>query len=141
MGYRSNVGIVLSRTAEAKLQDEIGSCTGDIRQEVESLLDVAEYKQSDPKSGATGYYFTWMKWYEAYPDVGFIMQFLDSLDGEDYLFIRIGENDDDTEERGCFYDNPFCMSLVREIAFEPVVELRLSSEQPEQTHLPAANDA
>jgi hypothetical protein len=32
---------------------------------------------------------------------------------ENYYFIRIGEENDDTEVRGCFWDNPFGFELSR----------------------------
>lgn len=43
---------------------------------------------------------------------------LQDLNEQDYLFIRIGESDDDTEYRGGFWENPFGMCLVRRITFE-----------------------
>lgn len=43
---------------------------------------------------------------------------LQDLDEQDYLFIRVGESDDDTEYRGGFWENPFNMCLVRGIAFD-----------------------
>ena len=39
------------------------------------------------------------------------------LDEQDYLFIRIGESDDDTEYRGGFWENPFNMCLNRSIVW------------------------
>jgi hypothetical protein len=53
-----------------------------------------------------------------YEDVSFFENLLQELDHEDYYFIRLGEENDDTEVRGGFWDNPFCMSLVRGIAFD-----------------------
>ena len=37
------------------------------------------------------------------------------LDDEDYRFIRIGEEYDDNESRGAFWENPFGMSLRSDI--------------------------
>ena len=35
-----------------------------------------------------------------------------------YLFIRLGEMEDDNEVRGFLYENPFDLHRVRRIAFE-----------------------
>ena len=54
-----------------------------------------------------------IKWYESYPEIAKIEQFIaDPSDfgfegepGEHFKFVRIGEEIDDTEERGCgFWD-------------------------------------
>ena len=41
------------------------------------------------------------------------MDTLKELDDEDYRFIRIGEDYDDTEVMGSFWDNPFDFELTR----------------------------
>jgi hypothetical protein len=54
--------------------------------------------------------------------VAFFETFMDALeknDGhDDYRFIRLGEDDDDTEYRGGYTDNPFGMYIVRCINFD-----------------------
>ena len=47
------------------------------------------------------------------------MEVLKELDDEYYRFIRIGEEDDDTEMSGRFWNNPFDMYLTRGINFQP----------------------
>ena len=47
--------------------------------------------------------------------MSFIENLLAELDWKDFLFIRIGEDYDDTEVRGDFWDNPFEIRLERSI--------------------------
>ena len=49
--------------------------------------------------------------------MGFLNRFVTSLDGEEYLFLRIGEDHDDNVSTGWMYDNPFDVRIVREIQF------------------------
>ena len=60
-----------------------------------------------------------IKWYtcepEGFPEVDFIESFLTSLEEKEYRFMRIGEDYEDVEVRGCFVDNPFEMELSRQI--------------------------
>ena len=48
-----------------------------------------------------------MKWYEEFPDVGFVEKLLAELDWSDFLFIHIGEELDEIDTRGSFRDPPF----------------------------------
>ncbi len=50
-------------------------------------------------------YWEYVKWYEGYECVDFIENFLsECIPEDDYRFIRIGEESDDVEERGEFFD-------------------------------------
>ena len=49
--------------------------------------------------------------------MAFIEQLMAELPDEDFRFIRIGEDYDDTEMRGGFWDDPFGMELTRSITF------------------------
>ena len=74
------------------------------------------------------FYVTDVKWYESYPDVQAmekLYEFVEELQNESEMqswysgmFCRIGENDDDTEQK-TFGDDPWGeMWLVRDIGFE-----------------------
>jgi hypothetical protein len=72
------------------------------------------------------FYVDDVKWYESYPDVQTmenLFQFVEELGQESEgwysgMFCRIGENDDDTEQRS-FGDDPWSeMWIVRDIGFE-----------------------
>ena len=51
------------------------------------------------------YYWSHTKWYDGYDDVGFIEAILDILPCEEYKFVRIGEESEDVEEKGEFWES------------------------------------
>jgi hypothetical protein len=55
---------------------------------------------NNPKSDAIYYTIDSWKWYDSDPDVKAIEAWFESLPKEDFGAIRIGENDDDSEEWG-----------------------------------------
>jgi hypothetical protein len=101
MGYRSEVAFVVPESAPRF--EEVENC----------FEDVIE------RDGCRLYYATWIKWYEDYPIVQAVTDYLVSLEddgkSEDYLFIRLGEDYNDIEEEGEFWDNPFDLGWARKI--------------------------
>ena len=93
MGYRSDVALELTKEKNdlfralyaAKFPEDLSWLYDNIQQESED---------------GTLYCWDSVKWYDSFPEVGFIESFIDSLDYEDYAFIRIGEESDDNEHRG-----------------------------------------
>lgn len=71
------------------------------------------------------WYWDYLKWYTDdpvhYTEVDFIEQLISGLPYGDFRFIRIGEDYDDTEVRGGFWENPFDMELGRYISFSEAV--------------------
>ena len=49
-----------------------------------------------------------------------IKDFFDDIASEDFLWLRMGEFDDDIEKLGSFYNNPFNLSIKREIIIHTV---------------------
>ena len=50
-------------------------------------------------------YWEQVKWYDGYECVDFVESFItDCIPEEDYKFVRIGEETDDVEERGDYWD-------------------------------------
>jgi hypothetical protein len=43
---------------------------------------------------------------------------LNCIDYESYRFIRLGENDDDTETQGGWYDNEFGLGYIRKLEYD-----------------------
>ena len=124
MGYLSEIGLCLAAPAQAKLDESLlnlanekGEGKGPEMDLIQGLFQKAELRQDD-ESQAIAYYWPSLKWYFDYPDVNFVETFLEGLPEEDYLFIRLGESDDDTETKGAFWDSPFQMSTIRAITFE-----------------------
>ena len=119
MGYYSDVGLALTKTGVDFLQSRLASpeVSKELREEVNTLLDQAERHYTDASSGAEIWYWDWIKWYDSksygFQDVCFIMDALDTLEDGNYRFIRIGEEYDDTEVMGGFWENPFDFELTR----------------------------
>lgn len=85
MGYRSQVAIVTKNTVEWP-------------EDVEKVLD--EMGMVDTISDTKYFYSSYLKWYEEYADVQLVIKWLETLDDEDYAFLRIGEDSADIEEHG-----------------------------------------
>lgn len=73
----------------------------------------------DKQTGAEIWSWDSIKWYacdpENFPDVDFLEKFLTAIEEKEYHFMRIGKEYDDVEVNGYFIDNPFEMSLSRQI--------------------------
>jgi hypothetical protein len=124
MGYRSEVGLCLAGSAQAKLEASLlklankkGAGNASKTKLIQTLFQEAILKK-DKASGTTAYYWESIKWYDDYSDVSFVEAFLEKLNEDDYLFIRLGESDDDNEIKGDFWDNPLHMSMIKAVVFE-----------------------
>ena len=117
MGYRSEVGLALTKTGVDVLNKKLAGpeVSEETRKEVESLLAYAAYHYTDPESGAEVWLWDWIKWYPDHQDIALLGALMNELEDEDYRFIRIGEEYDDTEVRGGFWENPFGLELNRSI--------------------------
>jgi hypothetical protein len=105
MGYRSQVSIAIVKV----IFDEKGYALKKDMVDCDSILLV---------SGDRPYYiFVWdsVKWYESYPEVSSVMEFLSELDEDDYGFLRIGEDDTDIENKGCPHDFELTISISMNI--------------------------
>ena len=71
--------------------------------------------QKHEESGAELFLWDYLKWYDNYPDVRFIEDLMNELESDDFLFLRIGEDMNDNEEKGSFWNNPFALSILRTI--------------------------
>ena len=54
-------------------------------------------------------------WHFIYFSNNFIENLLTELDWSDFLFVRIGEEVDDIDTRGSFWDNPFDLGISRSL--------------------------
>ena len=113
MGYRSDVIIVLRN--DVVLPHEVQH----------AMLKECGFKQEGHCEGHRLYKANQIKWYENSPDeddpyhpIWIIDQFLKSLDDGQYRFFRIGEDASDIDYDGRFYEEPFCVGIVREFSYE-----------------------
>ena len=93
MGYRSHVMLELKKEQNDIFQALYVSKFPD---DAEWLFKCIENYDDE----ATLYNFDFIKWYDSFPEVIFVESFLNNLYFEDYRFVRVGEELDDTEERG-----------------------------------------
>lgn len=114
MGYRSQVGMALTKSALDNMASKLAVVDEQTRSDVEDFLDSADiYRRSD--DGSEGYIWDLIKWYDDEPVVKFFAAFFAEVDCSNYLFVRVGENADDGESEGCFFNNPFGLHLVRKV--------------------------
>ena len=117
MGYRSDVGLALTKEAVTTLHHNLNKMDKNSigYQNVIYMLSYPEQHHADADSGADVYLWSSLKWYHGYPEIDFFEELMDSLEPEQYFFCRIGENLDDAKERGEFWDNPFNLEILRTI--------------------------
>ena len=117
MGYRSDVGLALSKSGALRLQEKLNALdkTSESYIQATNLLEYAHKHQKHDESGAELFLWDYLKWYEHYPDVHFMEALMNELESDDFLFLRIGEDMNDNEERGNFWDNPFELTILRTI--------------------------
>lgn len=128
MGYFSDVGLVLTRHGVAVLHKRLKttclplSVKGDIR----DLLRTADEHHKDKNTGSEVWRWNCIKWYDSEPyffeEIKFIADTIQSLPNEDYRFIRIGENYEDIEVNGSFWDNPFSFDIERTLSITPTAQ-------------------
>ena len=128
MGYRSEVVLYVGpevmpqfMVTMAKCQEARELCFGDADQMVKDYGDV---------KGSFLFKWGWLKWYDSFECVSAIEDFMNWCDGEDlptgekdaegkektqyaaefYKFIRIGEEMDDSEQRGDAFWGDICIN-------------------------------
>lgn len=110
MGYRSNVNIFI-RQDEEDLKKIINSA-----KTIDKFFNDNNYEIKNNSDGQTilHIYFRSIKWYNDFPLISFLKQVMNSLNDEDYLFTRKGEEWNDIEIEGDYgYAYP-----VTEIEFD-----------------------
>lgn len=93
MGYRSDVALELSKEKNDLFQ---ALYAAKFPEDVSWLYNNVENEHED----GTLYVWNSIKWYDSFPEVSFIENFMNHLDYEDYAFIRIGEEMDDNDRHG-----------------------------------------
>ena len=106
MGYRSEVALGLCPEADQLLKAN-----------AEMIPDLAELIKDNESNVPERYYWSHIKWYDGYPEIGAMQSFLGFLECHDYQFgfIRLGEEEDDIERAGHPYE--YDMFVNREISW------------------------
>ena len=98
MGHRSDVALALSAKGAAMLRKKL-EVTG---KETRYLFDHPDRRDMDEDRGEEIWRWDHVMWHGGCPEVDFISAFLHELDGDDFLFIRIGEDGGIMERSGGF---------------------------------------
>ena len=115
MGYRSDVIVVLRN--DVVIPEEVQK----------AFFEDCEFKLIGSFEGHQCFIRNQIKWYadsagenDYYHHVWIVDQFLKNLEYEQYRFFRIGEDSDDIEYEGGFYEEPFNIGIRREFYYEPL---------------------
>lgn len=119
MGYRSNVALCLTAEAEQTLSNSLNDAQkilspDDLYALKEFIASPQTFKE---ENGITLRYWSWCKWYLEDPVISFMDNFMADLEYSSYLFCRIGDELDDIERDGGFYENPFELNVSVTIDF------------------------
>lgn len=113
MGYRSQVGFVIAKK-EGQIIPDFTTIDPDFTFDVVKDTDDAIFYLTED-----------VKWYDNnadYPLVAKVSEYFDEMDAEsrdsDYMFIRLGEDSEDMETRGNYWDNPFDFGYTRKLVFD-----------------------
>lgn len=123
MSYLSEVGLCLTAEAEMKLLKSVEEAQQVFPPDaVESISNFVHYPAFRmERDEAVLRYWPEYSWHEVQPEVGFIMEFLSELEcqkqADSFYLCRVGENPNDNEWLGGFYDNPFNLRLFRKVVF------------------------
>ena len=107
MGYRSEVAIALTSEAANKLFVLQEFCP-ELKELINDADETSHFdKQSIDRGFDTKLYWNHIKWYDTYTEIQQMETFLYQIleDDEAFLFLRIGEETDDMESRGHFWES------------------------------------
>ena len=116
MGYRSEVALVLSKEACDAFKKARQKASKAVKMDLEMLFRSS--KCYTYTNGDYLLYWAWIKWYSEFLSIGFIEDFLKTINTDTYLLAIIGEELDDIMYKGSNYSNPFDMSISRAITFK-----------------------
>ena len=122
MGYRSDVALALTENGIKIFNQMLASSDAVVQYDVSHLMAFAKQHRCDAATKSECWLWHGVKWFavdpSCYRDIHFIESVLNQLDETDYYFVRIGEDMDDNEIRGLWFDNPFAITLCREIVLD-----------------------
>lgn len=113
MGYRSQVALAMkNETFKEMIQNMDDEAAPELLTAVEKSF----------AGGWTMLRWDWVKWYDSFPEVAAVEAFMNNLDSSDrdaeYAFVRVGEEWDDTEERGNCGCPPFHLAVQKSVSID-----------------------
>lgn len=134
MGYRSEIALCLSDKAVRELKKRLAALGGTEEEaDIRSLFTGSDVHHTDQETGDSLWVWSWVKWYDEFPEVRFVRSLLADMDEEDFLFVRVGEEYADLEHQGLMWDNAFDVNILREIGY--------TMPLPKATRAAGADDA
>ena len=107
MGYRSEVAIALTSEAANKLFVLQDFCP-ELKQLINDADETINFdKKSIDQGRDTKFYWNYIKWYDTYTEIQQMETFLHNIleDHCDFLLLRIGEETDDMETQGHYWES------------------------------------
>tara|TARA_R110002110_G_scaffold71226_1_gene190513 strand:- start:559 stop:978 length:420 start_codon:yes stop_codon:yes gene_type:complete len=121
MGYRSEVVLAVSKPMVPHFLTVLAQ-----HESVRQLVHDADQLEENYQEGGMLMYWGGIKWYESYPEIAAINNFIDECESESleswagtsnihteyehFRFVRIGEETNDVEEKGGFGDGEIHIS-------------------------------
>ncbi len=123
MGYYSEAVLVFTAKGTETMRSMIDEQQLGMALRTRNFLEEANMHSIDSKSRAEFFHWDSVKWYQMFEEIACINSVMEELDDEDFLFIRIGEDFEDIEIQGRYWDNPFNLDVVRTVEFSlPITE-------------------
>lgn len=116
MGYYSEVALVFTAKGAETMRSMIDEQQLGMALRTRNFLEEAMYTV-DSESRAEFFHWDSVKWYLMFEEIACINSVMEELDDEDFLFIRIGEDFEDIEILGRYWENPFNLDVVRTVEF------------------------
>jgi hypothetical protein len=126
MGYRSEVGCIIEFDTEENMKNYLGYVEATYGEDLGEFLEIIKAMSSKDR---IRFNHDWLKWYSDYKQViAFENMLAESEEAEGIVcskFVRIGENDDDIEEKTFSKDGDTCidyqdLGYVRKLIMEGV---------------------
>jgi hypothetical protein len=105
MGYRSEVALALSKEAYNNMPENVKN----------AFNEIGWKNPNSENENSVIFYNDWIKWYESDNEINLIENFISNLEDKHFGFIRLGEDNEDIEFKGKYFD--FGISFVRKIEF------------------------
>lgn len=122
MGYYSEAALVFTAKGAETMRSMIDEQQLGMALRTRNFLEESMHAV-DSESHAEFFHWNSVKWYLMFEEITCINSVMEELDDEDFLFIRIGEDFEDLEIQGRYWENPFNLDVVRTVEFSlPITE-------------------
>lgn len=117
MGYRSDVCVALTDSATRLIKTIMTHLPKDhelnalVKEDEATFHEITQQQIADQDYDCDSkMYFEQIKWYDSFEDVGLILEILNHVDDEEWLITRVGQDTDDIEQNGSYWDSDVYIS-------------------------------